>query len=368
MNYKKILMLLTSLTLLTGCSGAEETVTDPKPVDGIAPLFNEGLSFYNTDPSIIDVSETERYVFYAVNETKKSFDTSIAVRKGELKDGVYVYGKKHTVLKKGAEGSFDSFRVTAPDVVKGDFKLDGTNYNYLMAYQGNDDNKENCFNIGFAVSNDLTSNWVKVGNNPIVNFDEEEFGEGWGVGQPSLLSYDTHGKIMLYYTIGEKYSTATYVSQLDCSDLNNIIGLESRSILPTRGLIENQDIITLNDVDLSLDENDDLYIVRNVNPASAVAPTTYKAIQVARMPFANLYNVNARWSVVEEKINMLDLEDGDLPGWERVYNGCFVSNPYGKIASSDVNVGMTVTSWDDDTKEYKFYQTIVIYNLGDVNA
>ena len=92
---------------------------------------------------------------------------------------------------------------------------------------------------------------------------------------------------------------------------------------------------------------------------------TYKAVQVAKMPLAGIYDNSSAWTIIEEKVNMLDLDDpiNDKDGWERVLSGCIVSNPYSRADVNNIEIGITVTSWNEQTNAYLFYQTITTYKL-----
>ena len=82
---------------------------------------------------------------------------------------------------------------------------------------------------------------------------------------------------------------------------------------------------------------------------------------MASMPVADLYK-NGEWTVLDD-VNFLDLEDDDKGGWERVYAACIISDEYGNVSVEGTmpGLGLTVTSWDINTKEYLHYQTIVAY-------
>ena len=125
----------------------------------------------------------------------------------------------------------------------------------------------------------------------------------------------------------------------------------------------------LNDADYALDtENDMLYVVRNYNPESATAPKLNSAVQVARIEMSKLYTSNATWEIVEERVNMLDLETDETGGWERVYSSCIAANGFGQLETVEtIKLGLTVTSYDIVTKDYMFYQTILVYDVANID-
>ena len=101
--------------------------------------------------------------------------------------------------------AWDSYHVADPSVIAGAFYYEGHVYRYLMAYLGvkgrpgdasSDGAKSINNKVGFAVSDSLTSGWVRMGTNPVVITEHLDW---WGVGQPSLLSVDGAGKVALFY-------------------------------------------------------------------------------------------------------------------------------------------------------------------------
>ena len=334
-----------------------------KPVDGIAPLFDEGMDFYNIQPSILYEGET-MHVYYTVNKTAGSNDSVIAYRKGSLENGEWTFGEKKISLEKGAEGAWDSASISNCDVVKGEFAYNGESYSYLMAYQATNNNNEKNYQVGFAVAKTADGEFVKVGNAPVVAYDDTALGYSWGIGQPSLVNYEG-GKVYLFYTMGDAIATQTYVSELDASNLNDIKGLNAYSSIATDGLLENNIYVMLNDADFAIDKtNGILYVVRNYNPAATSAPSLNTAVQVAKVALADLYKPNCVWEIIDEKVNLLDLATDETGGWERVYSGCIISDVYGNVSgATSLELGLTVTSWDNATKDYTHYQTIISYEL-----
>ena len=335
-----------------------------KPVDGIAPLFDEGMGYYNIQPSILYEDANTMHVYYTVNETFEDTDSVIGYKKGTLENGVWTFGEKKIVLRKGEETAWDGANISNCDVVKGEFNYNGEVYNYLMAYQGGSNNNHKNYQIGFAVSKTADGEFVKVGTAPVVSYDDVALGYSWGIGQPSLVSYEG-GKVYLFYTMGDALATQTYVSELDASNLNDIKGVNVYNSISTDGLLENNIYVMLNDADFAIDTtNGILYVVRNYNPAATSAPSLNTAVQVAKVALADLYKPNCVWEIIDEKVNLLDLATEETGGWERVYSGCIASDAYGHVnGATAIELGLTVTSWDNTTKDYTHYQTIITYTI-----
>ena len=174
--------------LFSACSSDErKTKFTPKPVDGTELLFDEGLEYYNTAPSVVNVDENTKYVFYTVNKTAGGTDTAIAARKAEKGNDGWIYGEKKILLEGTKEG-WDGTHIANPAVIKGSFKMAGETYSWLMAYQGNDAKEEKNYSVGLAVAKDALGEWIKVGTSPVIPYDSVSFGSAYGIGEPSLVS------------------------------------------------------------------------------------------------------------------------------------------------------------------------------------
>lgn len=175
--------------------------------------------------------------------------------------------------------SWDSHHTCDPSVIEGIFKMDGVTYKYAMFYLSNP--QEFYYNeIGVAFSNDLNSTtWVKYpyqivkktwagdGDYAIGN------GKAWGVGQPSAVSIDKKGQVLLTYTIGDIDGTRVVLTELDMSDMSDIKVLKERTAISTSGLLMQngeQDICCDADIAINLDKN----IVVMVRPAGPY-PSSY---------------------------------------------------------------------------------------------
>ncbi len=368
---KKGLVLLSTLVLATfafacdpmtdssngdSSSGGGDSSFVAKPVDGSALLFDEGMDFYTIQPSVI-VSGSDKYLFYTVNSEAKGGVSSIAVRKATLTDGAWAYGEKQMILSP-SEGKFDSAGVANPDVVKGNFAYAGESYSYLMAYQGYDNLNGKDNKIGFAVAKDVLGDWVKVDGIVL----SSEYPTGYGVSQPSLINYDKQNKIIVFYSYDRVTYTGEALLELDASDLSNPVwGVENT--LTTDGMKEGNDYVTFHDADFAYDDvSGQLYVVRNYNPANPNGCQLHSAVQVNKMELSKLLTQSAKWSIVYEKINwkqLLDENDPESMGWSYVYSGSIASDEYGYVSgATKLSIALTVTSCDQETFEYTYYQAM----------
>lgn len=189
------------------------------------PLFSpakEGV--YNYCPAGF-VEDGAVYLYYCTNEDSYVVTDSIGYRTSE--DGLR-YSGETIVLRNGRRwDDWDTTHVCDPDVVKGEFRLDGIVYHYLMAYLGCRTGNNQGNEIGLAVAQRPEGPFIKVeGLNPFVRFErdlsKDEYWNifQWGVGQASLISLDRKGRIMLLYTRGDLTGSRLVCETWDLSDLN----------------------------------------------------------------------------------------------------------------------------------------------------
>ena len=194
-------------------------------------LFGDDINgnFYNYCPTIMIEGNNTMHIWYCSNKDSGKVTDYIAYRKGTLNsDGKWTFTEKQLVLSP-TKGTWDEVHVCDPSVIKGQFKYNNENYSYLMAYLGCRTTNVVANEAGIAVAKSPEGPWVKVDAvNPICNYyDSPEYAEGnyWGYGQPSLVSVDKAGKVLLFYTKGIKLGTYTYVECWDLSNLNNPVKL-----------------------------------------------------------------------------------------------------------------------------------------------
>ncbi len=352
--------LTLALTLgLAGCKTDEAPFT-PKPVDGVPLAFDDGISYYAYAPAAV-VDGERMYLYYTSNRTAEQNDPSIALRVGKRTADGWSFGDRSIVLEASASG-WDAGGVTDADVVKGAFSYQGTQYSWLMVYQGRADRAENNHQIGAALANAPDGPWVKLGE-PVLTCDDAETGYAWGVGQPTLLSYDRAGKVYLSYTRGETLFTGQFLAELDFSDASAVTGADAAFMLPETGLQDGgSGTVLFNNVGLAA-RGANWYAVRDFNPVASAAPSVATAVQVAHIDPADIYTADGSWTVDEERLNFLDLAAEDNNGWERVYSASIVKDAYGQAYGNGITVAASVTSYDPTTREYLYYQGIILHEL-----
>lgn len=343
-------------------SGGGTSQIVPKPVDGTDLLFDEGMDFYNKAPSVIKLSDTEKYIFYTVNDTAKGGKPSIAVRKALKENDKWNYGEKTAALN-ASENLFDKAGVSDPDVIQGKFAYNGEEYSYLMAYEGTDNLVSKNHKIGFAVAKTPVGEWIKVENIVL----SAENSDSFGLSQPSLINFDKQNKVVLFCSSDRGTYTVQTLREMELADLNNpVIGVEN--VLAEKGLKDKNDYPTFNDADFAYDSvSGYLYVVRNQNPAASQGCKLITAVQVNKILFADLFTADARWSIVKEKIEWKDLrnpDDEESMGWSYIYSACIAADSFGYVDNAtELDVVLTVTSYDEATFDYLYYQTMTEFTV-----
>lgn len=311
---KSLLQAATVLGLILFCT-LTGYYSSRRILDEEVPLAKIGV--YKYCPTAINGS-----VLYCSNEATP----------GEVKDGICLNGSRVMATTSGA---WDSVQVCDPTVIEGEFTYDGQSYRYLMAYLGCA--TYDCTNneVGFAVSNNLTT-WKKTGR--VI----AAVGDGyWGVGQPSLINYN--GDIFLFYTSGTSDRTTTYVEQLDCSDLNNVQSLGKRHITCSYDYISNADFAFSEGL---------IYMTCDTHPFPNGALDFISSKQsVYSAPWDGTLDSlgSGQW----ERVAQIGYED---TGHERNHNGCFARDGYGGLASRTlyVSIADSIGSWTDNLYTYRF--------------
>lgn len=251
---------------------------------------------------------------------------------GEVKDGICYNGRRVLATTPGA---WDSVQVCDPTVIEGSFTYQGADYRYLMAYLGCATYDCTANEVGFAVSNDLVT-WQKTGRVVAAVRDGH-----WGVGQPSLINYN--GNIFLFYTSGTASRTTTYVEQLDCSDLGNVVSLGKKHITCNYDFISNADFAYTDGV---------IYMTCDTHP---FPPGALDFISSKQSVYTAAWDGNLATieGVIWERIAQIGYEN---TGHERNHNGCFMRDGSGRLISRTlfVSIADSIGSWSDNLYTYRF--------------
>ncbi len=318
----------------TSVSDPPSGKTEPLGTDYI---FREEAGFYAYAPSLMQTDSTTRYVYYTTNNEKENaLSDVIAVRKGTLHDGEYVYGDRQIVLTP-TENQWDSQRVTCPSVINGSFSYQGESYTVLMAYTANSIEASKNFQIGLAVAKNPEGPFIKVGNAPIIAYDPDISGSQYGAGNPSLVSFDKKGKVRLFYSHGDNNLSSTRVVDADLTNLDTpqLSGYLTVSYLglPDDGL--GFPLVANGDFALSADGGT-LYMVKDGFPYATNEPKVASKLTLAKMEARGVYDPNGTWDTLVPEINQIDtFVDEEHLGWPRMYSACILRDGYGHLLDSD---------------------------------
>ena len=359
---------------------------------------------YNYCPSVMQEGENVRHIYYCANLADRAVIDAIAYRRGILIDGVWYWSPEQIVLTPSANtfdyqsfdwegvdwsaqdwdkdvtwdnGAWDRRHVCDPSVVKGEFSYQGEKYSYLMAYLGcyvaDRDNE-----IGLAVAKSPAGPWVRVeyaadpekdanhidglvsekdpwtrSNRAFISFDDsfEEYYDStaaqvagaWGVGQPSLISVDKKGKILIFYTLNGGSAARVMAERWDLSDLSAPVR-EFREELTMRGITQygsSEASYACSNSDLGYDPaKNRFYIVGDAFPfptdmPNYIAQYSYvgymnniDATAVLGDRFVGENRLTARW-------NEVDFIDEYMTGYARNHNAGLVRDEYGWIPKPD---------------------------------
>lgn len=308
---------------------------DDMPESG-AQLFNAAgvtiltPNFYNYCPSVMQMEDGTRYIYYCTNKKSSNVVDYVGCRKGTLQaDGTYVWGEQSFALSPSSN-LWDSQHVCDPSVIKGDFTYNGEKYEYLMAYLGCDTTTNEDNELGIAVSKTPEGPYTRVGTEPFVAFQRDTTSTvfQWGVGQPSLVSIDNAGQVWLFYTRGDVKGTRTVVRTCDFSDLNHIV-LGEEVKVGTSGLktlTGGNDI--LNNADFVYDADSNIfYCASDCHPNPTDTPNFISSHFRASYFSGTEFN-KAKWT------NIANIGTEDT-GFARNHNVGFVRDAYGHTVSDD---------------------------------
>ncbi len=330
-----------------------DTPKEVVPASNNLQFDNEKDGIYNYCPSIMQPDEKTRYIYYCTNQTSYDITDYIGCRKGTLDDnGVWSWGEEFIVLAP-TENTWDTRHVCDPSVVAGEFKYDGKDYSYLMAYLGCTSNNSQDNKLGLAVSQSPEGPFVKVGNAPFIDFVRDDTLDmfQWGVGQASLINMDKKSSIMLFYTRGDKDGTRTVAEEWDFSDLSAPVSKMTATKLSETGLRDlndGKDII--NNADFVYDSTADrFYTTSDCHPNPISEPNYISShFRITYFKRPSRYNVFT-W-------RPLAVIGTEQTGFARNHNTGILRDAYGHLANGYITVYYTVSEEGNDSLwSYRIY-------------
>ena len=334
---------------------------DKKAEDGVGLMFSETIGFNTKDATVLEENESTRYIIYASKETAKGKQV-FAARKATKESGEWKYSEKHIVFRGNADEDAWDQAIFQPSVIKGVFSYGGNEYHYLMAYQGNDDGTNYNNHIGLAVTNDLLTEWTRVGDAPLLE-NPELYEASFGFGSPELVSYDEQGKAFLFYSFGETTLSGTRVKTADFGDLDHINLEAGYAELPVEGLIGRDDAITSN-AGFAISQDNKLYIANDGMPDSN-APGCATSFEVAKANLDIISEFDEKWTSIE-KLTGLDTMDDEKLGWDELFSPSFVRDEFGRIDTTSGKLEVVYSTFDVDSGDAAYTGQLALHevNLG----
>jgi hypothetical protein len=337
-KYLMIWIFLCGLMLSCGKEKEYNYKPEPKPQTPGYEFKNSreifgfyGQQRYSYCPSIVKEADGTIHVFFCGTQNMIMVDNIYHIRINP--DGNQTPAK--IVLRPGSSGSWDDHHTCDPSVIKGNFSMDGNNYQYAMFYLSNMYGVY--YNeIGVAFSNDLEAeNWVKYPNQVIKktwSYDGDQGiggnNKSWGVGQPSAVSLDKQGSVLLTYTIGDLDGTRIVWTEIDCSNMNTYTAPTACTTMVKTGLSKidytGTDVTT--NSDFAIDQtNNKIVMVRPVHPNPSIYPThVEEAVEIAYMPLDDFLRSTGKWTP------MLRITPA-ISRYPRNHNPGIERNAYGEI-------------------------------------
>jgi hypothetical protein len=242
------------------------------------------------------------------------------------------------VLAPGAPGAWDSFHVCDPSVIEGSFRLEGNDYRLAMFYLGNDVDASRRNQVGVAFANHFAGPWVRYAQ-PVVRYPGK-VADLWGAGQPSAVSLDGKGRVLLFYTVGVETGTFIERREMDLSDMAAPqIGPAVR--LTTRGLTDREGRPDFfNQADFVYHPPSDRYFaIRAQRPHAGEYPTYVDpSVQLISIEAVHVRDGGGAWRIE-------GVIDPQLTGFPRNHNAGLARTSRGELHGEDrfVRVVFTVS-------------------------
>jgi hypothetical protein len=217
-------------------------------------------------------------------------------------------------------GAWDSLHICDPSVIAGAFRLHGETFRYAMFYLGNDVDACRRNQVGVAFAHELSGPWTRL-DRPLIAYPTQT---DWGAGQPSAVTLDRAGKVLLFYTTSG--NPAAWMCALDLSDADHIPAARPVAV-PTTGLTDiNGRPDGPNNFDVAFDASRNrFWMVREAHPYPKSEPSFISAhLQIASIDAAALRSGSGVWRV-EGSIGP------DLTHFARNHNPALARDAFGAL-------------------------------------
>lgn len=335
----KYLLGLISLWLMCSCSDTDPGETPP--IDPPTPTVTitkpefvfgfQGQSKYSYCPSALKQADGTVHLYFCGNpENLIMVDNIFHIKINP--DGTQTAAK--SVLQPGVPGSWDDHHTCDPSVIEGNFTWKNTTYKYAMFFLSNMYGVY--YNeIGVAFSNDLDADsWVKYPQQIVKKTwsseGDQEIGGGgksWGVGQPSVVSLDGKGKLLLTYTVGDIGGTRIVWAEADFSNMDTYSISTPQTIVQT-GLkaIDNQSRDYTCNSEFAIDKDaDKIVMIRPIQPMPNDYPNYLNSsLEIDYMNLSDFTNQRGNWT----QIYRITPDD---TGYPRNHNATLLRDNFGHL-------------------------------------
>lgn len=321
--------------------------------DRIAPAFVPPERTYNYAPCLmLERGGARMHAWYCANREPGQVTDCLWYRSAIRRDGQWKWSHETVALAPSPDrSSWDSRHVCDPEVVAGRFRFRGAVWRYAMLYLATDAERSTHNQVGVAFANAPAGPWTRHAE-PIVSCEEgpdagpidRSMGwpvyRHWGVGQPSAISLDRRGKLLLFYSRGESVHGEEMV-EADLSDMDRGPVVSSRRRVPVAGLRHKRGTAppTLTNISVALDERAGrLYMVREALPPDDDRFPGFIAsyVQVASIGWRELLAGRGEWTVLGDV-------DASSTGWPRNHNAAIARDEWGRVQGSGrLTLGISV--------------------------
>lgn len=332
--------------------------------------------FYNYCPSI-KVENNEMHAYYCTNKIWGNVTDYIGYRSGKIINSKLMFTDEQLVLEPTAN-TWDQRHTCDPSVIKGNFQYNGDTYHYLMAFLGCISSDCTLNETGIAVSKTYDGPWIKCNDktiddrdiNPIVPCEDFDCASNsWGTGQPSLLSVDGEGKVLLLTTVGCKSGSFMDVREYDFSNINDYKLLRQSKVF-NDGIVGNNKRV--NNADYCFDAENKVFLMakgrspfgsdgQTPNFIADTADLYYVDASMYENPF-DIFFDNER----VEQWHLIGYVNQETSNYPRNHNVGLVTDEYGRLLRNDrICLAFTTSNYGSSAamtylKTYRIYVTTFI--------
>ncbi|MGC8668716.1 MAG: hypothetical protein ACP5VE_11435 [Chthonomonadales bacterium] len=316
----------------------------------LRPAFTPPPKHYNYAPCFVQVPG-QLHVWYCANLKSGNVTDAICHRRALWSRHGWAWGPE-TVALQPAQGrlAWDCRHVCDPEVVGGYFRFRGKRWRYLLLYLGTNAEASTHNQVGAALADSLEGPWHRYPR-PIIPYTSAASGgivgeaggwlvyRFWGVGQPSAISLDGRGRLLIFYSRGEEASGEEML-EADLSDLDRGPLVGSPVQVPGNGIRSGREAISapVNNVGIARGKDRYLYMVCDGPLHTDGRKPDFISAEVGlfRIKWRDLRRRAGRW----ERVAVLDAAS---TGWPRNHNACILKDLLGRVPMEHrISLGVSV--------------------------